>query len=303
MEKSKLPAQFDKPITQIMRQRFSCRTYLKRPLAEGTRLRLADFVAASRVGPFGGPARFELAAATEDDSSQLRGLGTYGLIRGARAFILGAVPDGEAHLEDFGYLMERIILFATDLGLGTCWLGGTFQKSNFARKMALKQGESLPAVTSVGYIAERRGWRDRLIRRGAGAHARLPWERLFFDGDLGRPLARAEAGPYAEPLEMVRLGPSASNKQPWRLVRDGTAWHFYLQRTPGYRRSTGGLFQLADMQRLDMGIACCHFELAARELGLPGEWRRQPSDLPRLPQDPAAPEIEYTATWLAHQAG
>ena len=42
-------------------------------------------------------------------------------------------------------------------------------------------------------------------------------------------------------LEMVRRGPSASNKQPWRVVRAGERWHLYLQRTRGYGRATAGV--------------------------------------------------------------
>ena len=80
-------------------------------------------------------------------------------------------------------------------------------------------------------------------------------------------------GEYAKALEMVRIGPSASNKQPWRVISHNQFWRFYLRRTPGYyadpiKRVLG----LCDLQRLDMGIAMCHFELTARELGLKGEW-------------------------------
>ena len=52
---------------------------------------------------------------------------------------------GEKNLEDFGYTMERIILFATDLGLGTCWLGGSFTKSRFAEKISANGSERVPA--------------------------------------------------------------------------------------------------------------------------------------------------------------
>jgi nitroreductase len=72
---------------------------------------------------------------------------------------------------------------------------------------------------------------------------------------------------------MVRLGPSASNKQPWRIVRDGATWHVYIQRTPGYRnRWIVRLMNVDDLQRVDAGIAMCHFERTARELGLDGRW-------------------------------
>ena len=70
-----------------------------------------------------------------------------------------------------------------------------------------------------------------------------------------------------------RLAPSASNKQPWRLLRVGDCWHFYLQRTAGYGQGgLAGLVVHGDLQRVDMGIAMCHFALAAHQLGLAGEW-------------------------------
>ena len=50
--------------------------------------------------------------------------------------------------------------------------------------------------------------------------------------------------------------------------------------------------QLADLQRVDMGIAMCHFELAARERGLAGHWV---VDDPRIEQPDE--NTEYTASW------
>ena len=212
-------------------------------------------------------------AATEQDRNSLRGLGTYGFIKGATGFIVGAVQPGEKNLEDYGYLMERAILFATDIGLGTCWLGGSFTQSSFAKKISAARNEKMPAVTAIGYIADPDRSNDR-IRQRAGSDYRLPWETLFFHKRFGVPLLPEQADAYAVPLEMVRLGPSASNKQPWRIIKDGDTWHFYLQRTPGYGSGSlaFNLLRLADLQRVDMGIAMCHFELTANELGLKGRW-------------------------------
>ena len=53
---------------------------------------------------------------------------------------------------------------------------------------------------------------------------------------------------------MVRLAPSAVNKQPWRVVADSKGFHFYLQRSKGFNREGR-----PDMQQVDMGIALCHF--------------------------------------------
>jgi len=132
------------------------------------------------------------------------------------------------------------------------------------------------------------------IRRMAGGDRRLPWEALFFDARWGAPLAPGTTGGYAEALEMVRLGPSASNKQPWRIVREGDRWHIYLQRTPGYAAvGIGKLVGIADLQRADVGIAMCHFELASAELGLAGQWQIRDPGL-EVPGD----LISYTATWV-----
>jgi nitroreductase len=284
------PVQFTQPVTDLIRRRYSCRTYLAQPIAQDLRQRLADFCAATGSGPFGEPVRFAFAAATEQDRSALGGLGTYGFIKSPTGFILGAMGPGEKNLEDYGYLMECIILYATDLGLGTCWLGGSFTKSSFARKIGARRGETVPAVTSTGYIA---GQTPDRIRQVAGSDRRLAWERLFFDAAFDRPLAQETAGDYAVPLEMVRLGPSASNKQPWRIVKGGATWHFYVQRTPGYPGTVATrLLRIADMQRLDMGIAMCHFDLTAKELGLAGRWEVRDPGL-------ALPELtEYTVSWI-----
>jgi len=115
--------------------------------------------------------------------------------------------------------------------------------------------------------------RQGLVSRTAGAHRRLAWEQLFFNYMFEVPLLRGEAAEYATVLEMVRIGPSASNKQPWRILNYNKYWRFYLQRTPGYYNDpVKRILNLCDLQRLDMGIAMCHFELTAKELGLKGEW-------------------------------
>jgi Putative TM nitroreductase len=284
---------YRRPVTEIIQQRYSCRTYLDKPIAEDKRQQLADFLFSLKCGPLGASARFALVAATEQDRNSLRGLGTYGFIKGATGFIVGAVGPAEKNLEDYGYLMERAILFATDVGLGTCWLGGSFTQSSFAKKISATRNEKMPAVTSIGYIADPDRSKDR-IRKTAGSDRRLPWENLFFHKRFGEILTHDEAGAFAVPLEMVRLGPSASNKQPWRIIRDGNAWHFYMQRTKGYGDGlTFKLLRLADLQRVDMGIAMCHFELTAHELGLKGQWTIREPEIEKPDR-----LTEYTLSWI-----
>jgi hypothetical protein len=285
---------FNAPIIETIRQRFSCRKFDEKPIDATKQKDLQAFMDSLPAGPFGARPRFRLVAATETEHASLRGLGTYGFIRGATGFIIGAVKPAEKYLEDYGYLLEAIILQATILSLGTCWLGGTFTKSGFARKIDLGSSETIPAVVATGEFISLEQTRQGLISGVADASHRLPWERLFFDRQSGTPLERATAGAYAMPLSMVRIAPSASNKQPWRVVKDGQRWHFYLQRTAGYRRDPlKTLLDLCDLQRVDMGIALCHFELTAREMGLAGHWAVE------APLNPASgPQTEYVTSWV-----
>lgn len=281
-------------IEELVKRRYSCRAYADRPIEAADRGAMAEVLASLHTGPLGSRTRFSLFAGTEEDRKSLKGLGTYGFIKGATGFVVGAVEPGPKDMEDYGYLLERAVLAATDIGLATCWLGGTFSKSAFARKIGVTGSEAVPAVVATGYAAEGAREADKLRRR-AGSDRRLPFEQLFFDEELGQPLALSDAAGYAEVLEAVRWAPSASNKQPWRVVRSGGGWHFYLQRTKGYGKGSAvyALLRLADLQRVDMGIAMCHFELVARERGLDGRWAvEQPAN------GAPAEGTEYTVSWI-----
>ncbi len=206
---------------------------------------------------------------------------------------MGAVGPSSKSLEDYGYMLESAILFVTDMKLGTCWLGGSFTRSSFARKISATVEGLVPAVASVGYILKKEQ-SGVTIRQLVGGHNRKPWENLFFREKFGVPLSPDDAGPFAGLLEMVRIAPSASNKQPWRIIKDRDSWHFYMQRTRGYGKSfTFRLLNIADLQRVDMGIAMCHFEFTARELGLKGRWEIKE---PKIEKPNAL--CEYTISWI-----
>ncbi|MFA6126414.1 MAG: nitroreductase family protein [Bacteroidales bacterium] len=254
-------------IAELIRIRTSRRTYRPDPLPDQEKKRVEQLIEGTLVGPLGTGISFSLVGVHEASNEKLK-LGTYGFIKGARHFIAGPIrPSKEAFL-DYGYLLEKLILELTSLGLGTCWLGGTFDRSEFAKAVDLEQGFVIPAITPVGLATESRGIGDRLIRLGAGSRSRLPWERLFFADDQGTLLQPADGDPVKDILESVRLAPSASNNQPWRVVQTGSLFRFYISRKPGYQKAFSGI----DLQMVDLGIAMAHFDLVARENGKIPEW-------------------------------
>jgi len=120
----------------------------------------------------------------------------------------------------------------------------------------------MPCVSPLGYPAKKMSLRESLMRKGIKADERVSFESIVYRNDFAQSMTSKIAGKLFLPLEMVRLAPSAVNKQPWRMVVTNDAVHFYLQR---FKNFTGGKL---DMQKIDIGIALCHFELMANELGI-----------------------------------
>lgn len=275
-----------KSIIEIIQNRRSYRSYKPIKLPEEILKKINPILQECPPGPYGNEATFLLVHKSHALDQKIK-LGTYGFISGAQHFIVGTMQASAAGFVDFGYRMEWIILQLTALGLGTCWLGGSLKRSEFAKLIGLPENEVIPAVTPVGFPTEKQSVRDRLIRLGASSKKRKPWKEIFFDEDFSKPLTPENAGRYATALEMVRLAPSASNRQPWRIVKNGKFYHFYLQRTDRYYRLSPAI----DLQKIDMGIAMCHFDLTAGALNLPGSWQTA------NPQISKSENREYLLSW------
>jgi nitroreductase len=276
-------------LIEAMKRRTSVRAYADRPVEEGVKEEIRALLGAHGRGPFGNAVRLGLVDLTGMEQAETRKLGTYGFITGARVYVAAVVRGGPGAMPDVGYCLEQVIVRLTHLGLGTCWLGGTFKRASFARKLGVSDDEIIPAISPIGYARDSRPVRERVMRRFVGADQRKPWEALFFEGSLDRPLPREAAGEHAVALECLRLAPSASNMQPWRIVksRDASTFHFFLKRSPGY----GRFLKAADLQLVDMGIAMSHFEMAAREGGLDGTWNAgEPGT--------GGTEAEYVISWV-----
>jgi hypothetical protein len=177
---------------------------------------------------------------------------------------------------DYGFVLETIILELTRLNLGTCWLGGTFSRSQFAGMINLPDKQVIPAITPVGYASDHHRFGERIIRLSAGSARRQDPERLFFEENPAQPIQLTGEHPLGGLLEAVRLAPSASNLQPWRIVVEGNRMNFYLVRKTGYRKA----FDSIDLQMIDMGIAMSHLDLTARESGRLPVWKIEKDSAP-----------------------
>lgn len=272
-------------IEEAVAKRYSVRNYREQEIDLEKRKAIESFIA-SLDNPFGNTVTFQFF--NKEDSGEKQKLGTYGVIKGAKNYIGATITMESMALEALGYEFEAIILYLAHLGLGTCWLGGTFDRSGFARAMKLNAGELLPIITPYGYAAEKKHFKEIAMRKIIKADQRKGWDTLFFKNDFNTPLSNKEAGDFAFPLEMVRLGPSASNKQPWRVLNINGSWHFYEYKEPGYSD-----YFTYDIQRVDMGIAAAHFDFSVKEKGLRGHFKTDTKPNTQTPEN-----VQYVFSWV-----
>jgi nitroreductase len=276
-----------------IKTRRSVRTFNQEQIPEQLIEKIKNYfqIPANRSGPFGNDIRFDFLTITGGKTDRGVKIGTYGILKGVKAYIAGIVKNTPRAIIDFGFVFEKMILFLTKENLGTCWLGGTFNRDALCNSITLFEGEIVPAVTPIGYKVEKPRFAESGMRKLISADNKKPWEHSFYYKNFELPLDRETSGTLEVPFEMVRIGPSASNKQPWRLLlsEDKKRVHFYLALDPKY----AGNKRIYKMQRIDIGIAIYHFESACGELGLEGSWVESEPDV-TLPE----PSFEFVLTYV-----
>lgn len=281
---------FDQPIDEIIRKRKSTRTFLTQKISGSDLKKIESYIREDKnlIGPFGSKIRFKLISASDEQSEGNSKIGTYGVIKNAKAYIIGITNNNPKELIDYGYVFQKMILYLTSIGIGTCWLGGTFTRDKLDKTIVLNDKEIIPCITPIGYPLEKKSLLEKAMRLAVKADNRKDWDEIFFDENMN-PIDRSKIEVLETPLEMIRLGPSASNKQPWIIIvsKDLKYYDFYLEKTKNYPGNKMGF----EMQRIDIGIAMCHFELSSKDMGIIGTWKNEPSS------EIARKEIEFISSF------
>lgn len=240
-------------LLETIQKRRSFRTFDGRPLSEEDSEKILAF-ARQANNPYDIPIEWFLLSAEKDKL-------VVPVVTGCDTYIAGKMKKVPHAEEAFGYAFEKVVLYATSLGIGTTWIAGTMERKVFEEAIDLKEDEVMPCVSPLGYPAKKMSFRETMMRKGIRADSRLPFEELFYEGDYNHVYGKKN-NELNRLLEYVRFAPSAVNKQPWRIVvKDGYA-HFYEKKDKGYTSKDNW-----DIQKIDMGIAMCHFALGLEEAG------------------------------------
>lgn len=248
-------------VLAAIRQRESVRYYGDRPIEPALLERLLALSgAADHLSDV--PPRIEWVNGVERTRRVLTYMiGAYGLVQNPPHLLAGVMPvESDAARLDLGYALEQIVLEATWLGLGACWITGSYDAQQAGDAVGVTPGEVVAAVCALGYPDEGRWGRfhSHTVRRLAGGHHRKPLADIVFAGRWGKPWSPDEADPTLRAiLEHARLAPSAKNHQPWRFIV----------------RADDVTLALTRSAPIDGGIVMAHLALASAALGREGAWK------------------------------
>jgi nitroreductase len=205
-------------------------------------------------------------------AQQLEGhIGIYGMFTTAPHYIIAVSDEHPNYMENMGFRMEQLILTATTLGLGTCWIGGMFTENRLTRFVPdLAHGERIIALTPLGYpdTTEAAYIAQQLLRWGNDyLGTRKPLSETVSQYIWNIPWT-GEDEALNDILEQTRLAPSWGNIQPWHFVVDDR----WILATVDHTPQRGNLREGKPYYRLDGGIAMCHFHLAAQARGWSQQW-------------------------------
>ncbi len=156
------------------------------------------------------------------------GMAKYGKFEGCSNYIV--IAGRKEDEEKCGYFGEKIVLRAQQLGLNTCWVALTVNKSKIAHN--LRNGEKMLIVIALGY--------------GQTQGHERPTKSM-------ETLCKVKNGEMPEwfrsAMSAVMLAPTAVNQQ---------KFHFTLDGNKVIAKTLLGFYA-----KIDLGIAKCHFEIGA----------------------------------------
>jgi len=135
---------------EVVRRRRSIRRYRDDPVPRESILRVLE---AARLAPSAGHRQPWHFIVVRDRELIVRLAGTQGWAAGAPVVIV-AVADPEASprwcFNDLAVAFEHLVLAATDLGLGTCWMGLMYRDAEVKGLLGIPDELKVVAMTPIG---------------------------------------------------------------------------------------------------------------------------------------------------------
>ena len=281
----------DLDLFDLMRSRRSCRSFQTRKLTAADYKELMESVhrhsAETRLGK--AHVRFEYV------SERLTVWPTVN----ATEFLVAIAPKEYDRLAvmDVGRSLQKIVMDATRMGLGTCWIGPGADHKSIMQKLGDRfnpQKDHIICVCAVGYKSSYIPMFIRVFN--AQFYRRLPLSSLFFaDTEFKEPL-NVDAYPFnrfGRNYEICQWAPSSYNGQTTRAVAvmDGDAlkrFDFYAVTESRYYAAVA------------LGIWYANWEMGCEALGIHGHYALLSAVERSVQDEKALPK--YDLSWMLDES-
>lgn len=181
---------------------------------------------------------------------------SYGLISGMPSLIAMAGNEKDEDLKrKIGYYGEFLVLESVSLGLGTCWISGTYNRDACKRSIELKENENLICVIAIGNVSQNKNAKELLISQFG--KSKQSFDELLSEKDCTPPLWVANG------IEAARTAPSAVNGKP-------IAYRFQKDQLSAFVSKKNH-----NAEEIDLGISLAHFQLGAIQGLKEGVWIKE----------------------------
>jgi len=225
---------------QAVHQRRSRRAYQSRHLSEDYKAILREMVEAVNE-------KSGLHFIFVEDATP-----AFRIFAGKFSMIVMCGPDSQKAREDCGYYGESVMLQCVYHGLGTCWVGGTYNENKTYEMIDLPQNERIYCVMTVGYPKEKLSTLEKAMYKTLHKTSKS-YQDMFDYADDKLPEA------YTAGMKLVELAPSAVNRRPVKFRYENGVLSASVE-DPYSDKS------------IDLGIAKLHFLLGVRSAGVNGRW-------------------------------
>ena len=182
-------------------------------------------------------------------------------------YIIVTSNKGNDYLQNIGYAMEEVVLKLTTLGIATCWLECNIKREDILEFVELPHLGEEQNNTIVDPEEKDEGLEEVNLEQPYSIIAfGYPEEnetlfRINKDVDRKRMnhVCRKLDKNLEKIVEALRWSPSMKNSQPWILYNKSNMVHLYEEKQKK---------NLKDTNKISMGIALRHFDIACNKFGL-----------------------------------
>lgn len=218
-------------LQEAIMARHSVRAYQEKPLSAEVTDKLQD-----KIAQLNRDGRLHMQLIMNESKAFLGTLAKYGKFRGVNNYVVMAGQKADGLDERIGYYGEQLVLFAQTLGLNTCWVGLSYTK--IPGTYVLDDDEVIKAYIAIGY-GETQGVAHKIktVKQVSNATGTTPpW--------------------FNAGVEAALLAPTAVNQQKF-------SFHYLGMSDNRHQVLAKKGFSLIGYTQMDLGIAKCHFEIAA----------------------------------------